>query len=216
LKEVKQFSKSYILVSALYIVLGIVLLAWPTTSVQMICYGLGLAMIVMGLTYGIIFFTKENLSGFLQMDLVIGIVCLASGIFLLLNPTFFQSILPFAMGIVLLLGAIVKIQSSINMKRLKFGKWYLVLICALLLIVLGIILLCNVLPDERYIVLYIGICLIFDGLTNLISLICIQTKVNKLTRIQREHPDMTYEQLLDYSRERKHPEAHEIVEERQE
>jgi uncharacterized membrane protein HdeD (DUF308 family) len=120
------------------------------------------------------------------------------------------------MGIVLLLGAIVKIQSSINMKRLKFGKWYLVLICALLLIVLGIILLCNVLPDERYIVLYIGICLIFDGLTNLISLICIQTKVNKLTRIQREHPDMTYEQLLDYSRERKHPEAHEIVEERQE
>jgi hypothetical protein len=204
LKEVKQFSKSYILVSALYIVLGIVLLVWPSTSVQMICYGLGFSMIVLGLTYGIIFFTKDNLSGFLQMDLVIGIVCLAFGIFLLLNPTFFRSVLPFAMGIILLLGAIVKIQSSINMKRLKFGRWYIVLICAILLIVLGVLLLCNLITDDRYIVLYIGVCLIFDGTTNLISLICIQTKVKKLTRLQREHPEFSYEELLAYSSRKQH------------
>jgi uncharacterized membrane protein HdeD (DUF308 family) len=195
--EVKKFSKSYILISALYVVLGAVLLAWPSTSVKMICYGLGFAMVVLGITYGIIYFTKDNLSGFLQMDLVIGIVCLAFGIFILLNPTFLSTVLPFAMGIILLLGAVVKIQSSLNMKRLKFSKWYLVLICALIIVVLGIVLLCNPFEEERYMVLYIGGCLILDGMTNLVSLICIQVRVKKLVRIQREHPEADLSELLE-------------------
>lgn len=197
MKEVKQFSKSYILVSALYIVLGVVLMAWPTTSVQMICYGLGIGMIVLGITYGIVYFTKDNPSGFLQMDLVIGIVCLAFGVFLLLNTEVFKTVLPFALGIILLLGAVVKIQNAVNMKRLKFKKWYMVLIAALVIIALAIVLLCNVLKDEHAMILYIGICLILDGLTNLTSLICIQYRVKKLSRMQRKNPDVPYEQLLE-------------------
>ena len=197
MKEVKQFSKSYILVSALYVVLGIVLLAWPGTSVKMICYGLGFAMVVLGITYGIIYFTKDNLAGFLQMDLVIGIICLSFGVFILLNPTFLSTVLPFAMGIILLLGAVVKIQSSLNMRRLKFGKWYLVLICAVVIIIMGIVLLCNPFQEEQYMILYIGICLILDGLTNLTSLICIQMRVRKLARIQKEHPEVQLKDLLE-------------------
>ena len=64
----------------------------------MICYGLGFTMVVLGITYGIIYFTKDNLAGFLQMDLVIGIICLSFGVFILLNPTFLSTVLPFAMG----------------------------------------------------------------------------------------------------------------------
>ena len=186
MKEVKQFSKSYIFISALYVVLGVALLAWPMMSVKMICYGLAVAMIVIGISYGVMYFTKDNLQGFLQMDLVIGIVCLAFGLFILLNPTFLGSVLPFAMGIILLLGAIVKIQSSINMKRLRFAKWYLVLICAILIGALGVVLLCNPFQKEEDMILYIGICLILDGLTNLTSLICIQVRVKQLNRLQKE------------------------------
>ena len=197
MKEVKQFSKSYIFISALYVVLGVALLAWPMMSVKMICYGLAVAMIVIGISYGVMYFTKDNLQGFLQMDLVIGIVCLAFGLFILLNPTFLGSVLPFAMGIILLLGAIVKIQSSINMKRLRFAKWYLVLICAILIGALGVVLLCNPFQKEEDMILYIGICLILDGLTNLISLICIQTRLRKLKKIQKANPAIDLKELLE-------------------
>ena len=197
MKEVKQFSKSYIFISALYVVLGVVLLAWPTLSVQIICYGLAVAMIVIGISYGIMYFTKDSLEGFLQMDLVIGIVCLAFGFFILLNPTFLSSVLPFAMGIILLLGAIVKIQSAFNMKKLRLKKWYLILICALVIGVLGAVLLWNPFEEEKYMILYIGICLILDGLTNLISLICIQTRLRKLKKIQKANPDIDLKELLE-------------------
>ena len=203
MKEIKEFRKSYILVSALYVVLGVVLLFWPTTSIKMICFGLAIAMIVLGITYGVIYFTKDNLSGLLQMDLVIGIICLAFGIFILLNPAFLASVLPFAMGIILLLGAVVKLQSAINMKRLNFSKWYLVLICALLIVALGIVLLCNPFQSERLMILYIGGCLVLDGLTNLVSLFCIQFRVKKLTRIQKEHPEADLSELLEHQKKAK-------------
>lgn len=203
MKEVKEFRKSYILVSALYVVLGIVLLIWPSTSVRMICYGLGIAMLVLGITYGVIYFTKDNLSSFLQMDLVIGIICLAFGIFILLNPAFLASVLPFAMGIIFLLGAVVKLQSAFNMKRLNFSKWYLVLICALLIVALGIVLLCNPFENERFMILYIGSCLILDGMTNLICLFCIQFRVKKLARIQNEHPEINLDELLEQQKRAK-------------
>ena len=123
------------------------------------------------------------------MDLVIGIVCLAFGLFILLNPTFLGSVLPFAMGIILLLGAIVKIQSSINMKRLRFAKWYLVLICAILIGALGVVLLCNPFQKEEDMIL--------DGLTNLTSLICIQVRVKQLNRLQKEYPQADVSDLLE-------------------
>ncbi len=203
LKEVKSFSKSYIFLSALYVALGIVLIAWPSLSVRMIGIALGIVMIVLGITYAIIYYTRDNLQGFLQMDLVIGIVCFAFGIFILLNQTFLTEVLPFAMGIILLLGAVVKIQSSLNMRKLKFRKWYLVLVCAIIIVALGIVLLCNPFQRysdptkaERYMLLYIGICLIFDGLTNLVSLFCIQTRVRKLAKLQKANPDVDLQELL--------------------
>lgn len=203
MNEVKSFSKSYIFLSALYVALGIVLIAWPSLSVRMIGIALGIVMIVLGITYGIIYYTRDNLQGFLQMDLVIGIVCVAFGIFILLNQAFLTEVLPFAMGIILLLGAVVKIQSSLNMRRLHFRRWYLALICAVVIAALGIALLCNpfqacedAAKAERYMLLYIGICLILDGLTNLVSLFCIQARVRKLAKLQKANPDVDLQDLL--------------------
>lgn len=216
--EVKNFSKSYIFVSALYVALGIVLLAWPSLSVRMIGIALGIVMVVLGITYGIIFYTKDkdSLQGFLQMDLVIGIVCIAFGIFILLNRDFLTAVLPFALGIILLLGAVVKIQSAFNMKRLLFKKWYLVLGSALIIVALAIVLLCNPFGEERYMLLYIGGCLIFDGLTNLASLLCIQIRVKRLTKLQRANPDVELRDLLE-QKTKAEPETmeHDLTEQRE-
>jgi uncharacterized membrane protein HdeD (DUF308 family) len=207
LKEVKQFGKSYVLMSVLYVVLGAVLMAWPSTSVRMICYGLGFALVVLGITYGIIYFTRDNQEGFLQMDLAIGIVCLAFGVFILLNPTFLQTVMPIAMGIILLLGAVVKIQNALNMRRLRVQRWYLLLICALLIIALAIVLLLNVLQQEHVMVLYIGGCLLFDGMANLVSLVCIHLRMRKLTKLQKENPEVPLHDLLEQEEQKRRAEV---------
>jgi uncharacterized membrane protein YcjF (UPF0283 family) len=93
------------------------------------------------------------------------------------------------MGIILLLGAVVKLQNSINMKRLRFRHWYFVLIFALVLTALGIGLLINPFDSEHWMVIYIGISLILDGLVNLVSMICILMRLKKLRKLQEANPD---------------------------
>ncbi len=186
MREVKEFGKSYVFVSTLYVVLGGVLLAWPDISMKMIGYVLGFSMLVIGFTYGIIYFTRDNLAGILQFDLVIGIVTAAFGIFILLNQDFLPAVFPIAMGIILLLGSVLKIQNSISMKRLKFRKWYICLLFALILAALGVVLLVNPFTSDRWLALYIGACLILDGLVNLVAMSLIVARMKKLAKQQPE------------------------------
>ncbi|MCD8398160.1 MAG: DUF308 domain-containing protein [Lachnospiraceae bacterium] len=190
MKKIREFSKSYIFLSFLYVAVGIVLLLWPSMSLEMIGKGLGIILIVLGATYGVIYFTRDKRQeGFLQVELVIAVVCVALGVFILLTPEFLSMVLPFAMATVLLLGAIVKIQSTISMKKLLVRRWYIGLIAALVIIALGIVLLVYPFTSDAQMLFYIGICLILDGVTNLLGLLCIQLRTKKLDKMQKNNPD---------------------------
>ncbi|MCD8335900.1 MAG: DUF308 domain-containing protein [Lachnospiraceae bacterium] len=190
MKKIREFSKSYIFLSFLYVAIGIVLLLWPSLSLEKLSKGLGIILIVLGATYGVIYFTRDKRQeGFLQVELVIAVVCAAFGVFILLTPEFMSMVLPFAMATVLLLGAIVKIQSTVSMKKLLVRRWYIGLIAALVIIALGIVLLVYPFASDSQMLLYIGICLILDGLTNLLGLLCIQLRTKKLDKMQKNNPD---------------------------
>ncbi len=198
MKKIRQISTSYIFLSALYVAVGIVLLLTASfLSPRMIGIVFGVLMLVLGVTYIIIYFTRERQEGFQQMDLIIGIICLAFGIFVLARPDFMDSFLPFAMAILLFLGAIIKIQNAFYMRRLQLVRWYLLLICALITIVLGILLLVNIIPEGMPMFVYIGCSLIFDGLSNLVSLLFIGLRTRKLNRLQEENPEADPDELLD-------------------
>ncbi|MCC8104249.1 MAG: DUF308 domain-containing protein [Clostridiales bacterium] len=188
MKKIREFSKSYIFLSFLYVAVGIVLLLWPSLSLEMLGRGMGIILIVLGATYGVIYFTRDKRQeGFLQMELVIAVVCVAFGVFILLTPEFLSMVLPFAMATVLLLGAIVKIQSTISMKKLLVRHWYIGLIAALVIIALGIVLLVYPFASDPQMLIYIGICLILDGVTNLLGLLCIQLRTKKLDKMQKNN-----------------------------
>ena len=194
MRQEKQFSFKYILVSALYIVLGLVLLFWPALSVKTICYVLSAIMFVIGIAYIIMNFIRdkdESNDGFLQMDLVIGIVAAAFGAFVLFNQQSVATMLPFVMGIVFLLGALIKVQNALTMRKLKFQRWYVVLIFACIIAGLGAITLANPFSTEHNLLVFIGICLIMDGLVNLISMAMIVSRMKKLRKMQRKYPDRT-------------------------
>ncbi len=203
MKKIRQISTSYIFLSALYVAVGVVLLLTASfLSPRMIGICFGVLMLVLGVTYIIINFTKERQEGFQQLDLIIGIICMAFGIFVLARPDFMDSFLPFAVAILLFLGAIIKIQNAFYMRRLQLARWYLLLICALITIALGILLLINIIPEGMPQFIYIGCCLIFDGLSNLVSQLFIGLRTRKLNKLQEENPEADPDELLDQAMEK--------------
>ena len=182
--EERGFRKSFVILSVCYVIAGIILVFWPDISMDLFCSALGIGMLILGITHIIIYFTKDHMTNIMQMDLVTGVVTGAFGAFLLLHPDFVGTAMPFAVGILLMIGGIVKLQNSIDMKRLHFTHWKVVLVFSVLLFGAGAVLIYN--PFEgRILLLYIGISLMLDGLVNII---CMLTISHRMKRIARQNP----------------------------
>lgn len=192
MEEIRGFHKSMIILSVCYVIAGIILLFWPDMSMDIFCKGLGIGMLVVGITHVIIYFTKDHMQSIMQMDLVVGVVCAAFGAFLLMHPDFVEMAMPFAVGILLMIGAILKLQNSIDMKHLKFVRWKVVLVLAVLMLVMGAVLIYNPFTG-RGLLVYIGIGLMADGVINIVCMLSISHRLKKLAR----NPGMKKEKIVN-------------------
>lgn len=188
MEEVRVFHKSMVILSVCYIIAGIILLFWPDMSMDLFCKGLGIGMLVLGLTHIIIYFTKDHMRNIMQMDLVIGVVCAAFGAFLLIHPDFVEMAMPFAVGILLMIGAILKLQNSIDMKRLEMTYWKWILGSAVLMLLMGAVLIYNPFSG-RGLLIYIGVALILDGGINIFCMLAISHRLKKLARNPKQQKD---------------------------
>lgn len=182
----KDFKKSYCVASVVYIIFGLVLLLWPDLSLQTLCYVLGTMFIVFGLTHIVLYFIKDRMTSILQMDLVSGVYGIAAGIFVLVKPRLVIELLPFFAGILMILGAVIKLQNALDLKRLMFGRWYLALAAAAVMLGLGIILVLNPFETMRVIVILMGAGMLVDGLVNIFNMIMINHMVRKMRKTMDE------------------------------
>lgn len=185
MNEVREVKKSFCVLSVAYIVLGLVLVIWPDISVKTFCYVFGVGMLIFGGTYLILYFTKERLQGVMQSEMVMGVIGLATGAYILLKMDYVLEIIPFAMGIVALLGAMVKFQDAMDLKKLKAVRWYLMLIWGLVLFVMGVLLVANPFEELKMevTVKLVGSSLILDGLGNLVGIFWLGHALKKLNKV---------------------------------
>lgn len=194
MEYIREVKKGFCILSAAYIVLGIVLLIWPDISVRTFCYVFGIAMIIYGGAHLIMYFTKNRLSSVMEQELVIGVVTVSTGLYTLLKMEYMLEIIPFALGIVALLGSIVKIQDALDLKRLASKRWYLMLILAFILFILGIILIVNPFEEQtKIVVIMIGVSLLLDGIGNLIGIFWIGFTFKHLKKVNAGSGNRRYD-----------------------
>ena len=152
-----------------YTLLGFILLLWPTMSIQVLCWGLGICSLVYGLFRLFNYWKVGRDNGELfKSELFLGITFSVLGLFCLISPKAVTSFLPFLLGIVLLLDAVGKLQNAIEFKNLGFPRWWMVLIASVCLFFLAITLLFNPFKAVRLTVMFFGACLFADGIADLI------------------------------------------------
>ena len=142
---------------------GIVLLVKPSELTRLFCVFVGIAALLYG---GVRLFSylhrKESESAF-QTDLILGVILLVIGIICLVRPRIILSILPFILGIVILLDAVnippALFPPSETFLRQMVGS----LILALLLALLGITLIANPFETTILFVQFLGFTLLADG-----------------------------------------------------
>ncbi len=182
----KRMKVSSSLLSVLSILLGIILVAFPDTTMITICYIFAGCLLLVGLYYVAAYFRKDLMEAYYQYDLVIGMVILVIGICIIWKVDAVISMIPMLMGIVVFANGIVKLQHSIDLKRAKFSGWVYVLIFALLCIAISIVLLLEPKSMAEIFTRLVGIGFIFGGVTDLITMFFLTKQIKVLKKAREE------------------------------
>jgi len=183
-----RMKTNLLLLSVLSILIGIVLIAFPETTMITVGYVFAGCLIILGLVYVIAYFRKDIMEAYYQHDLVIGLVLILIAVCSILKVTMLIELIPIIMGIVVFTNGIIKLQHAIDLKRAKFGGWVYVLVFAILCISIGVILLAEPFETVKTFMRLIGVGFVFGGVTDIITLYFL-TKCIKNIKIKRAEED---------------------------
>lgn len=183
---VKKLKWNLVLMSVLYLGLGLFLLLMPGTALNVVCAALGAVVLAGGIVQLISYFTVERGVFRNQLTLVSGLICLALGAFLIFRSDIVMRVLPIVFGIFVIFDSLGRIQNALELRRCEYSSWKGFLLLAALSVVLGVIMIVNPFGTMETLVMAIGIILIVEGSINLFSALYTVLAVRRFLKL---HPE---------------------------
>lgn len=139
-KILKKSSWTDIIVSLLFVLFGIMLIARPESIMSIVSILLGFICIVIGALKGIDYFASGKKDNYL---LAISIVAIITGIIIMFCADIILSVFRILIAIWIIYSGIMNLQTTIVWKDYKSRLWLLTLLLAIVMIVGGIYILIN-------------------------------------------------------------------------
>ena len=168
--RLKNLSVSFVLLSILYVALGLVLLVWPVTVMDVLCYLTGGILLLYGVFAIVGFCRAETRTAGSFLALLLGIVAAAVGAVLLLQPALFQSILTIILGIYILIDGLLNLMRALELRRMEHGGWTVHLVLSLITVALGLVVVFRPMLAGAALVQLIGASLVYSGAADLWTL----------------------------------------------
>lgn len=182
MNETKNFFKKIrwdsIIIAILTITVGILCVAMPENSANVLCIVFGCSLILMGASLLIKYTAFDHFLG--GSMLIIAITMIISGIFFLVYPSTIQSIITVLFGLFIVVDAISTMADSVYCGRAGISGWWVVFIISILTTCLGVAVMFS---NFNAIVMFAGIALIVEGATRLITTLLFSHKLKKAKKI---------------------------------
>ena len=186
----KKLKWNLVLMSILYLGLGIFLLLVPGTALNIVCYALGGVVLACAAVQLIRYFAVERGVFQSQLTLISGLVCLGLGAFLIIRSDIVMRILPIVFGLFVIFDSLGRIQNALELRRCEYPSWKGFLLLAVLSIVLGVIMIVDPFGTMETLVMAIGVILIVEGSLNLLSALYTVIAVKRFLKLHPETQSM--------------------------
>ena len=201
--------RNLLIAAIVSILLGVAFLVEPVLVYTYCGYGIGGLIGLVGLIYIIIYFCRKPVSGDFRYEFGIGLVSLLAGAYVafggLLNGTGTSGLgfglLVKLIGVLIAADGILKLQYSLDVARMRFARWWLVLIVSILGVALGVATVmgytydlgsitglgqkANLTPEQNAFIsgmFTLGAAFCLNGLLDLIAMILILVRNHKARR----------------------------------
>ena len=178
-KKLKTIKLEIIIVAVALFVLGLFLVIFPAASQEIICKAIGVALCVCGVLRLINYFRIAGNEVLGSYGLVQGVTLLAFGMFFVIKPQVIGVFLGTALAIIIIVDGILKLQYAVDFYHLQSDKWWIELIGAVFMVVIGVIALLNPFSTTTALTVFIGIALMVEGVWDFISLMRIVSVTKK-------------------------------------
>lgn len=157
--------KADVIISALVCVaMGVVLLIWPSETIDIFCKVLAVGLMVMGVMNIVNYFLNRSTHPFSG---VLGAIVLIVGVWVFIKPESIVSIVPIVIGVILCVHGIQDIKIALETKANGYGKWWHMLIIAAISLGFGVICIIKAFGVVTLALQVIGVGLIYDGISDL-------------------------------------------------
>ena len=173
----------YIVMSVLFCAAGILFIAEPQMSTEIIGVCIGVAMILFGIVKLIGYFSKDLFRLAFQFDLEFGILMMVLGVSVLLNPKNLMGFICVALGISILLDGLFKIRIAMDSKQFGIKSWWLILALAIIAGGTGVFLIFDSVIGSRALSVLLGLTLLLEGILNL------YTAISTVLIVKNQAPD---------------------------
>ncbi len=169
----KQYEKNSIFVNLIMVLVSIFLIVNPQGILNWVIILLGIGISLDGLFHIVSYLRMEKEYRVFSSDLAEGILKILLGIFCITNKTFILSVIPFVIGIWVVLQAILKLQIAFNIRSSNQKQWLGLLATSMISILLGILILIHPFTTTLAITVFVGILLLITSLISLVESIII-------------------------------------------
>ena len=182
-EKAKNLKLNFAAAAVLYLALGVVLLGWPDTTSNIICYAIGAVLLIYGLVSIISFLASREKTAALALQLVVGVVAAALGVFFLTQPRMILSIFPVLMGLFIIIVSLLSVKRAFELRRYRYPKWWAALLLALVAIALGLLILFPPYMAAETVIMVIGVVFLYVGVCDLWAI----WKASRALREFRKH-----------------------------
>lgn len=175
-KFLKRTNWTDIIISMLFLILGILLTIKPSEMMSVISILLGMVLFIMGFLKLVDYFTSKDKEDYL---LTFALVAVVLGVIVLCCSDVITGIFRIALGIWIIIAGIRNFQTSLVWKEVKSGLWTVTVLCALLMIMAGIVILVSTTLAIRIVGITIIIYAILDIIARSIFIKKVQSYLDK-------------------------------------
>lgn len=185
-REVRGIRREIIFTNLAVIVLGLLMVLFPDSSTDLICRATGAILCIWGIIRIVSYFAQKSTEAFASFALVQGAAMLGFGIYFLVRPEFLASFLSVVLGIILIVGGVMKLQYAIDFLRLKATGWWIQIAGALVMAVLGVVALVNPFAAANTLTIFLGAAFLLDGVWDLVAVSFLSHFVKKVRQAVSE------------------------------
>lgn len=183
LKKLNNFIVSSIVVSVLFILIGLGMIVFPEISLDVIAYTLATIFVVLG----VYLFILDNKAAYLLDTMLIGVLLIIMGILLFIYPKSFSLLIPIVLGIWIITDSLFKIRISVSLREYEDVPWVLSLILAIISLVCGIMFIVNPLASSTVITAAFGSLIIIYAISDIVDMIMFKRYISKIVKIFKDH-----------------------------